>query len=140
MWVKQQEAQGIILVVPLGRRGKAVDANDPLIRRYIENTLRKLQYQAEKLRLQNIASRKKYVTRDAAFEFFAKLLELEKEFYKVGLYPIRRTAPLPSQTLWGCLSAWGWKRTARGTSRRKPRRRPGNGKAKAGTFRRRVVD
>ena len=102
MWVKQQEAQGIILAVPLGRQGKVVDANNKLVMRYINNTagkskrpgqdagdagsgspntLCKLQYQAEKLRLQNIALRKKYIPREAAFELFDKLLEFEKGYF-----------------------------------------------------------
>ena len=45
------------------------------------NTLRKLQYQAEKLRLQNMALREKYVDAKSAWDFFDKLLELEvKQF------------------------------------------------------------
>jgi DNA-binding MarR family transcriptional regulator len=103
MWVKQQEAQGVILAAPLGRQGKVVDANDKLVMRYINNTagksnraeksgesaenkspntLRKLQYQAEKLRLQNIALREKYVTRESAWAFIDKFSEFEIELFK----------------------------------------------------------
>ena len=98
LWFQAQECQGIKLVQPRGRRGKVVDASNPLVMRYIENTmgkskrfqdrmkksdntLRKLQYQAEKLRLENIALREKYVETKSAFEFFDKLLEAE-----VGVY------------------------------------------------------
>lgn len=98
MWIKQQEAQGAVITVPLGRRGKVVDANDKLVMRYINNTtgksirvgqggesaeskspntLRKLQYQAKKLELQNIAMRQKYVKRETAWAFLDKFYEFE---------------------------------------------------------------
>ena len=103
IWLQAQEAQGIRLAQPQGRRGKAVDANNPLVMRYIENTtdksirpgggnkdtgkkspntLRKLQYQAEKLRLQNIALCEKYIETEFAWKFFDKLLEVEAGVFK----------------------------------------------------------
>jgi DNA-binding MarR family transcriptional regulator len=102
MWTKQQEAQGVVIAVPLGRRGKAVDANNKLVMRYINNTagksnrsgesgndtdskspntLRKLKYQAKKLELQNIALREKYITRESAWAFLDRLSELEIELF-----------------------------------------------------------
>jgi len=103
MWIKKQESEGIKLTRPSGRRGKLVDAGNPLVTRYIQNTagksdrpgqgkndddkkspntLRKLRYQAEKLRLQNIALRERYVETKGAWEFFDKLLEAEVEIFK----------------------------------------------------------
>ena len=102
MWIKQQEAQGVILAVPLGRRGKVIDANDKLVMRYINNTagksnravqggesaekspntLRKLQFQAKKLDLQNKALREKYITTESAFALLDKFLEAESKVYK----------------------------------------------------------
>ena len=102
IWLQAQEAQGIRLAQPQGRRGKAVDANNPLVMRYIENTtdkstrpgggkdagkkspntLRKLQYQAEKLRLQNIVLREKYIKTEFTWKFFDKLLEVEASVFE----------------------------------------------------------
>ena len=101
-WILQQEKAGIILAVPLGRRGKVVDANDKLVARYINNstgksnrtaqggesaenkspnTLRKLQFQAKKLELQNKALREKYIPTESVFALLNKYLEAEKEVY-----------------------------------------------------------
>jgi len=102
-WVFQQEKAGIILAVPLGRRGKVIDANDKLVTRYINNTagksnraaqsgekaedkspntLRKLQFQAKKLELQNKALREKYISTEDVFILLDKFLEAESKVYK----------------------------------------------------------
>jgi len=97
---KQERQAGIELRKAGGRRGRLVDVNDPLLRRYINNafgkskrknqgnedvaeksedTLRKLKFQSEKLRLQNTALHSKYLTKTAAWAFFEIMLEVEKE-------------------------------------------------------------
>ena len=102
VWIHNQEAQGINLVQPSGRRGKVVDANNPLVRHYVQNTygkserlendnkdagkksantLRKLRYQAKKIHLQNIALREKYIDTKSAWELFDKLLEIEADVF-----------------------------------------------------------
>jgi len=102
MWIRQQEAQGIVLAAPMGRRGKVVNANDKLVMRYINNTagksnrmvpggesaenkssntLRKLQFQAKKLELQNKMLREKYISTESVFALLDKFLEAEKEAY-----------------------------------------------------------
>jgi len=99
-WILQQEKSGIVLAVPMGRRGKVIDANDKLVARYINNstgksnraaqggesaeskspnTLRKLQFQAKKLDLQNKALREKYIPTESIFALLDKYLEAEKE-------------------------------------------------------------
>jgi len=102
MWIRQQEAQGIVLAVPMGKRGKAVNANDKLVMRYINNTagksnravqggesaenkspntLRKLQFQAKKLELQNKMLREKYISTEGVFALLDKFLEAESKVY-----------------------------------------------------------
>jgi len=102
MWIKQQEAQGVVIAVPLGRRGKVVDANDKLVTRYINNTagksnrtaqvgesaenkspntLRKLEFQVKKLDLQNKALREKYISTEGVFALLDKFLENESKVY-----------------------------------------------------------
>jgi len=101
MWIKQQEAQGVVIAVPLGRRGKVVDANDKLVTRYINNTagksvrpgesvspvnrsdnfLRKLEYQTKKIQIQNTLLQEKYISRNAAIAFLDELAEIEKRLF-----------------------------------------------------------
>jgi len=98
-WCKSQEEQGIKLTQPSERNGKLLDANNPLVKQYIENTLnksrrafedkivksentlRKIRYQTEKLRLQNTALREKYIDTEAAVKCLDKTLEIEKEVF-----------------------------------------------------------
>jgi len=101
MWIKQQEAKGLVLAIPLSRRGKVVDANDKLVMRYINNTagnsvrsgesaspesrsdnfLRKLEYQTRKIQIQNTLLQEKYISRNAAIALLDELAELEKRLF-----------------------------------------------------------
>lgn len=93
-WLKEWEKEGVILAVNIGRRGKVVDANNPLVTRYIknsdgkaaraapgktaelaENTVRKLKYRAEKLRLENIVLAKKYFPVDGVIKVLDEYLK-----------------------------------------------------------------
>jgi len=102
MWIKQQEAKGVVIAVPLGRRGKAVDANDKLVMRYINNTagksvrpggagqgtgsgsnntIRKIQFQTRKIELQNMLLQEKYISYNAALALLDELEKLETELF-----------------------------------------------------------
>jgi len=101
MWIKQQEAKGIVLAVPMGRRGKLIDANNKLVMRYVSNTagksirpgngantenagantIRKLTYQCKKTELQNALTREKYIPLESVKIFFEKLAEVECEIF-----------------------------------------------------------
>jgi len=105
LWVNRQAEQGINLTERNGRRGIVINANNPLVKSYIQNTgnskrserqdgealpdtLRKLEFKVEKLRLENAKLRGKYINRDSALSFFDKLLESEKQEYKKFPYEI----------------------------------------------------
>jgi hypothetical protein len=94
-WLASQEAKGIPLIHLQGRRGKMVDAANPLIAAYIANTLgkgirpkegtggakspealRKLRNSIRKTELQTAALRGKYISRDFAHLAVDKFFEL----------------------------------------------------------------
>jgi len=101
-WVKNQEKRGIVLAVPVGRRGKLVDANNPLVRRYVQNTagtskrerdaespenksgnyLRKLTYQCKKNEIQTELIKKNYIPFNSIRVFLEKFAELETRIFK----------------------------------------------------------
>jgi len=101
LWLKQQARSGIHLTRPNEKRNRGilVNAADPLVVRYIKNsaghsvrtntsnvsteignnTLRKLQYRAEKMRMENERLREKYIPTDRVVLALAKLRELNTE-------------------------------------------------------------
>jgi len=100
-WIKKQLAKGIVLAVPCGRQGKLVDASNPLVKRYIENTcgaakrgneaenpekqsdnyLRKIRFQTRKLQIQNTLLQERYISRNAAMELLDELEKLEQRLF-----------------------------------------------------------
>jgi predicted transcriptional regulator len=100
-WVQSQARADVILAVPMGRRGKMIDINNPIVRRYVQNsagnsvragdgasaenasanTIRKLTYQCKKTELQNTITREKYISLDSVKIFFEKLGEVECEIF-----------------------------------------------------------
>jgi predicted DNA-binding protein YlxM (UPF0122 family) len=107
-WVKYQESQGIALTLNetqksrAGRRAKLVNANNPLIRDYINNitskrerggsaadgkvksghNLRKVKAQIEKTELATRGQRNKYMRLSTAIAFVDKYRELEEKHFK----------------------------------------------------------
>jgi hypothetical protein len=107
-WLNVQEEKGFNLRQPSGRRGKVVDANNPLIAAYINNdnakgdrkpsgggkvksghSLRKMVNQIEKTELQTVGQRHKYVSAKSILATMDHFLELEEQYFK----------PLPDQIL-----------------------------------------
>ena len=100
-WVQSQEKAGIIVAVPVGRRGKMIDINNPIVRRYVQNTagnsvrsgegagaenasantIRKLTYQCKRTELQTALTREKYISLSSVKVFFEKLAEVECEIF-----------------------------------------------------------
>ena len=100
-WIKNHESQGIVLTQPSGRRGKLVDRNNPLVRRYINNTLgksnragqgsdsedrsphtlRKLRLQIEKTNLATASLRENHIPREVTLAVFNELLTLEEKLF-----------------------------------------------------------
>jgi len=99
-WLKRQEAQGIELIHADGRRRKLVDINNPLVKNYINNitekskrnekqaetvpamSLKKMQYHAEKLKLENKIMRSKYIETEIVLNTISKYIEYEEKLYK----------------------------------------------------------
>jgi hypothetical protein len=98
LWLKAQREGGVELTRLVGRRGRIVNAKDPLIKAYIENStgrsnrkndatpagvdsLRKLAEGVEKVRLQGLMLREKYIDRDFLFAYLDKYKEIEKRIF-----------------------------------------------------------
>jgi len=105
LWVKAQARNGIQLTRPNEKRNRGilVNAADPLVVRYIKNsaghsvrtntnsvstelgnnTLRKLTFRAEKMRMENERLREKYLPTDRVVLALTKLQELNTEMFFV---------------------------------------------------------
>jgi len=100
-WVRKWEQRGVQLVKPKGRTGKVIDANDPFLSAYIKNTacksnspqsgkaaeksndtLRKLQWRVEKIRLENEALRNKYLPTKTVITLLEQDLKLSDEVFR----------------------------------------------------------